>query len=130
MKMSTIALVFAVLFASLGLYGYIAYSAPTALIPAYLGIILGICGAMAIKPEWRMHAMHGAALVGIIGFLGSVGGLIKLPALLSGTQLERPHAVVLQSIMAVLCLIFIGLCVKSFIDARLARKRAAATTQS
>ncbi len=62
------------------------------------------------------HARHArAALVGIIGFLGSVSGLIKLPSLLAGGQFERPHAIVLQSIMAVLCLIFIGLCVKSFI---------------
>lgn len=126
MKMSTVAIIFAALFIALGLFGFVSYQAKTALIPAYIGAVLLICGIMAVKDEWRMHAMHGAVLVGIIGFLGSVQGLLKLPKLIAGETLERPHAVALQSIMAVLCLIFIGLCVKSFIDVRIARKRAEA----
>lgn len=125
MKMSTVSIVFALLFIALGLFGFISYQAKTALIPAYIGAVLLICGLMAIKDEWRMHAMHGAVLIGIIGFLGSVSGLLKLPKLLAGEALDRPHAVTLQSIMAVLCLIFVGLCVKSFIDVRIARRKAA-----
>lgn len=123
MKMSTISIVFSLLFIALGLFGFIRYHAQTALIPAYVGVVLLICGWMARKDEWRMHAMHGAALIGIIGFLGSVKGLLSLPKLLAGEALERPHAVALQSIMAILCAVFIGLCVKSFIDARIARRQ-------
>lgn len=130
MKMSTIAILFALLFIALGLFGFISYQAKTALIPAYIGIVLLICGWMARKDEWRMHAMHGAALIGIIGFLGSVQGLLKLPKLLAGEALDRPHAVALQSIMAILCVIFIALCVKSFIDVRIARRRAEALAKS
>ena len=126
MKMSTIALVFSVLLIALGIFGFASYHAPTALIPAYAGIILAICGGVATKPEWRMHAMHGAALVGVLGFLFSVSGWLSLPALLSGAEIAKPHAVVMKSIMAALCLLFTVLCVKSFIDVRIARRKAAA----
>ena len=48
-------------------------------------------------------------------------GLMGLPALLSGSEVERPAAVVSQSIMAILMAVFVGLCVRSFIAARRAR---------
>jgi hypothetical protein len=124
MKMSTVTFVFAVLFIAMGVFGYVVYQQPTAFIPAYVGIILLILGWMALKPEWRMHAMHGAALVGVIGVVVPIKGLTKLPQLLSGAPVDRPHAVVMQSIMAVLSLIFLAFCIKSFIAARIAQRAA------
>lgn len=124
MKMYAVALTFGVLLVLLGLYGYFAYSAVMALSASGLGVMLLICGGMARKDEWRMHAMHGAALVGVLGFLGGVGEWRKLPALFSGEPLARPHETALCSIMAALSLIFLVLCIKSFIDARVARKAA------
>jgi hypothetical protein len=91
----------------------------TALIPAILGLLLALAGGFSLKS--LKHGGHAAATVGLLGFLGSVPGLLKLPALLSGAPLERPAAVATQSIMAVLCLVFVALCVKSFIDARRGR---------
>jgi len=61
--------------------------------------------------------MHGAVLVGLLGFLATVSSVLKLPALFNGTA-ERPLAVVSQFITMILCLVFVILCVKSFIDAR------------
>ena len=48
-------------------------------------------------------------------------GLLKLPALLSGGEVARPTAVIAQSVMAILMLLFVGLCVRSFINARVRR---------
>ena len=41
--------------------------------------------------------------------------------MLSGGEVQRPAAAVSQSIMAMLMGIFVGLCVRSFIEARRAR---------
>jgi len=90
----------------------------TALIPAFLGIPIEIAGVVALRERWRKHAMHAAVLVALLGFLGSARGLLSLPALLSGAELARPAAVAAQSITAVLCLVFVGLAVNSFIQAR------------
>jgi hypothetical protein len=49
-----------------------------------------------------------------------VRGLIGIPALLAG-QAARPAAVVLQSVMALLCLGFLVVAIRSFIQARRAR---------
>ena len=121
MNMPRIIFIFAVIFVLLGVGAYLLTGAQswTALIPAILGLLLALAGGFSLKS--LKHGGHAAATLGLLGFLGSARGLTKLPALLSGAPLERPAAVATQSIMAVLCLIFVALCVKSFIDARKAR---------
>jgi len=90
----------------------------TALIPAILGVILTLLGFLSkSKENLRKHLMHGAVLVGLLGFLATVSSVLKLPALFDGTA-ERPLAVVSQFLTAIVCLVFVVLCVKSFIDAR------------
>jgi len=97
----------------------------TALIPAFLGTLLIIAGVLAhIKPGIRKHVMHFAATLGLLGFLGSAKGLLQLPALLSGVEVVRPTAVISQSVTAILALIFLALCVNSFIAARKNREKA------
>lgn len=90
----------------------------TALIPAIFGTLLVIFGYLAkVKENLRKHLMHAAVVIALLGFLGTVSSFIKLPALFAGTA-DRPAAVIAQFATAVLCLIFIILSVKSFIDAR------------
>lgn len=122
MNMPRIIFTFAVIFVLLGVGAYVitGMQSWTALIPAILGVLLALAGAFSLKS--LKHGGHAAATVGLLGFLGSVPGLFKLPALISGAPLERPAAVATQSIMAVLCLVFVALCVKSFIDARKGKK--------
>jgi hypothetical protein len=110
----------------LGLVGYVSTGAqsPTALIPAAIGIVLVIMGLLARNPRLRMHAMHGAALAGVLGFAGSVGGVPSLVRMLAGETVNRPAAAIARSIMAVLCLAFVALTVRSFVVARLARRKA------
>ena len=121
--MATTTIGFGVVLIILGLAGYFGsgMASPTALIPAAFGLLLAIFGAMAKDDKKRKLAMHIAVTVGLLGFLGSVSGLFKLPALLSGGDVARPAAVISQSIMAILMAIFVGMCVKSFIDARRSR---------
>ena len=110
----------------LGVGGYFGSdrASVTALIPAAFGLLLAIFGALARDEKRRKMAMHIAVTIGLLGFLGTVSGLLQLPTLLSGGVVERPGAVVSKSIMAVLMAIYVGMCVKSFIDAR--RRRAGA----
>ena len=117
----TIGIAFALIV--LGLAGYFGSGAasPTALIPAVFGALLLALGALARNPNRRKLAMHVAVVVGLLGFAGSVPGLLKLPDLLGGDAVERPAAVIAQSIMAVLMGIFVALCIKSFVDARRTR---------
>ena len=90
----------------------------TALIPAFFGVPLLLLGLLALKESMRKHAMHIAAVMGLLGFGGTVGGLMKLPVLLTGGELERPAAVAVQASMAIVCFVFVLLCVWSFIQAR------------
>jgi hypothetical protein len=76
---------------------------------------------LARNEAMRKHAMHGAVLVGLLGFLGSARGLLQLPVLMSGGEVARPAAVIAQSVMAILMLLFVVLCVRSFINARVRR---------
>ena len=90
----------------------------TALIPAAFGLLFVFAGWIALNPLYLKHAMHATVLLALFGLLGSMGGLMKMPALIAGQPVARPPAVVSQSVMAVLCLLFIILAVGSFIQAR------------
>jgi len=110
----------------LGLGGYFLTGATslTALIPAAFGVLLVLTGVLARDDRWRMHAMHAAVLIALLGFLGSARGLLGLGKLLDGTAV-RPAAIVSQTIMALLTLAYIVVAVRSFVQARKARRAAA-----
>ena len=97
---------------------------PTALIPAWFGIALTVCGFFADSPseKRRMLVMHIAVTIGLLGLLGSgiraIGALMKA----DGAPLAHPAATESQVAMAVICLIYVALCVRSFIAARRGRK--------
>jgi hypothetical protein len=91
----------------------------TALIPSGIGTIILILGLLSLaKPSHRKHFMHGAATLGLLGLLGSMRGVAQLPALMSGAEGVKPVAIIGQTATAVICLVFLILCIKSFIDAR------------
>jgi len=118
-SVAKIALVFGILLMVLGVASFVGTGSEhkTALIPAYFGAAIGVCGAIATRPNLRMHAMHVAAMVGSIGLIGALVMVIK--ALTNGIQ--RPTAFWCQVIMLALCGLFIALCVRSFIAARRSR---------
>jgi hypothetical protein len=121
MATKTIGIAVALILLGVAGYAFSGFVSITALIPAFFGVVLLALGILARDDKKRKMAMHIAAAVGLLGFLGSMRGLMKLPALLQGEPLERPVAVLAQSIMALFTAFFVGLCVKSFIDARRSR---------
>jgi hypothetical protein len=126
--MPLVTCVIAVLLIALGVTSRLLSASPslTVLIPAALGGLLLIAGLIAFKAGARMHAMHAAAMLALLGIGGSVGALVHLPALLGGGTVERPMAVASRSLTFLLCAILLALAVRSFINARLARRAAAA----
>ncbi|MEX1010639.1 MAG: hypothetical protein WDZ29_01115 [Balneolaceae bacterium] len=91
----------------------------TALIPAFFGLVFAGLGYLATTNEaMRKHAMHAALLLAILGLAGSFGGLVQLLGALGGGEVERPAAAIAQSLMAISCLSFLIMGIKSFIAAR------------
>lgn len=125
--MPTYTLIFGSALVLLGLGGFLATGAraATALIPSFLGLPLVILGVVALRgsERARRHSMHAAVLLALLGFVGSAQGLIGLARLLSGGDVKRPAAAVTQSVMALVCLAFIALGVRSFLFARARRRR-------
>lgn len=69
--------------------------------------------------------MHLAAAVGLLGFLGAGGRLAsKAGAWLSGDPAVNSRAMWFIVAMTIVCLVYVVLSVKSFVDARKARARA------
>ena len=94
----------------------------TALIPAGIGAVLLLVVVVVIyKPEARKHAMHAAAVVGLIGVFGGLYPVIK--KVTGGVPLSWEDSGVRSGVLTTLAsAIFVGLAVKSFIDARKARE--------
>jgi hypothetical protein len=90
----------------------------TALIPAVLGIIIFILGLLARNEKIRRHAMHGAMLFGLIGFLGSLMGIPSWINMLQGKPAFRPQAAQEQLLMFIICGVFLIMCINSFVKAR------------
>ena len=114
----TIGLGFVLIALGLGSYFGTGRQSVTALIPAFFGLPLLVLGVGALKEGLREVAMYIAVVIGALGFAGTVRGLMKLPALLSGGEIDRPTAVAVQAAMAIVCLVFVLLCVGSFVRAR------------
>jgi hypothetical protein len=94
------------------------FKSVTVFIPAIFGGLIGLMGLLAMNEGLRKHAMHLAAMIGLLGGVGCLGMGVKL---LSQMGSENPPTIdrygsVLTT--AILCLVFVGLCVRSFIQAR------------
>ena len=121
--MVKVTLFFTVLLIALGLVGYLGTGSlhPTALIPAWIGIALGFGGLLAISPSEKRRKifMHINVSIGVIGFLGgfveAVRGYLHAQAVGLAPDLI---ALTDKLAMAVLMLIYVLLCVRSFKAAR------------
>ena len=117
--MAKVTLVFALLLIVLGLVGFVGTGSehPTALIPAWFGLALGVFGmlAMSRKERRRKLFMHINVTLGLLGFLGSIAEIVRSMA--SSKDLDAT-ALLAKTAMAWLLLIYVMLCVRSFIVAR------------
>jgi hypothetical protein len=124
--MAKITILFGIILILLGGFGYVATGshAPTALIPCYVGALLAVLGFLAQTSDVkrRMLFMHIAVTIGLLGFLGTLkGGIVDYILMLDGRQFPHPAAVEEKAAMSALLLVFVILCVRSFIAARRAR---------
>ena len=120
--MAKATMVFGVLLVVLGIIGFVAtgWAHPTALIPTWFGLALAVLGALARteNAKRRMLWMHIAVTVGLLGFLGAASRVVAEYMKAHGEPLAHPVAVEDQAGMAVVCLVFVGMCVRSFVAAR------------
>ncbi len=118
--MPTTAIVIGVLLILIGVIGYVigmsgGGGSLTALIPAVFGLIIAAAGFISRANDgMRKTMMHIAAGIALIGFLITAARIIPR---LGEMDLSSPAALS-QISMSLLCLIFVILAVKSFIDAR------------
>lgn len=124
--MAKVTIGFGLALAALGVGGYLAtgQASLTALIPLAFGLLLLICGVLARREPLRRHAMHAAAVLGLLGFLGPLRVLPQMLALLGGDAVPHRAAVLDQLVMMIVCGVFLALCIRSFVAARRARAAA------
>ena len=121
--MAKVTLVFALLLVVLGLVSYIGTGSlhPTALIPTWFGIALGIGGFLAISPSEKRRKlfMHINVTIGLIGFLGAAWRALSSHGKAREAGID-PNMIAIgaQLAMAGLLLIYVLACVRSFIEAR------------
>jgi len=124
--MPNLSMLFGALLVVIGVVGYLAPeelgkvgekgTSPTALIPAVLGALLFLCGVIVtMASHTRKHVMHFAALLALIG---AIGGFMPLMRSNMDFSLASSRSGVM---MIVLCCVFLVLCVRSFVRARIAR---------
>jgi hypothetical protein len=121
--MAKVTLIFAVLLALLGLAGFLGTGSahPTALIPLWFGLALGIFGFLAINPSQgrRKLFMHINVTIALLGFLGGAAEAVRGYLHAKAAELQpNPIALASKAALAGLLLIYVILCVRSFIAAR------------
>lgn len=93
----------------IGVAGYVLtdFASPTALLPALLGVVIGVCGLLAGQAQRHRAAVHVALAVALLGLLGS------LPRVFGGGA-----AGVVSALTVLVCLAYVVVGVRSFIAAR------------
>ena len=117
--MPATAILFGAVLILLGIIGYVVAvsnnnASVTALIPAFFGITLAVLGVLSqLKEGLRKHLMHVAVVVALLGFIATAGRLISRLS-----ELTASPAVISQAVMALVCLVFVVLAIRSFAAAR------------
>lgn len=125
--MAKVTIVFAVLLIALGLAGFFGTGSQhyTALIPTWFGLALGLFGFLAMSPQEsrRKLFMHINVTIGLLGFIGAAWRALSSYGHARSEGIEPDKiALAAQATMAGLLLIYVLMCVKSFIDVRRARE--------
>jgi fucose 4-O-acetylase-like acetyltransferase len=93
---------------------------PTALIPLWFGLVLAVCGVLAKteNAKRRMLWMHVAVTVALIGMLGAGARVVAgCVGKMNGHPVDA-IALACQSLMTLVCAVFVAYCVRSFMAAR------------
>jgi hypothetical protein len=125
--MAKVTIVFGVLLIILGLVGFYGTGAVhhTALIPTWFGLALGVFGFLAISPSEirRKIFMHINVTIGLLGLIGAIASALHGYGHARSLGMDPDYkAMSSQLTMAGLLLIYVNLCVRSFIQARRSRQ--------
>jgi uncharacterized membrane protein len=122
--MAKLTMVFGFILVALGVLVWLAtgHDHTTALIPAWFGIVLMLAGALARTEDTkkRMMFMHFAAAIGLFGVLfpGIRASMSLRQSYMTHIPVAHPDAVHEELVMALVCLIYVVMCVRSFVAAR------------
>jgi hypothetical protein len=108
----------------IGIVGYLAsgMASYTALIPAVYGAVFFLLGKFGEDESRRMITMHLAQLLALLAIVGTFTGILDVISWFGGNQEVNMMAAVVRALMALLCIGYLVLGIKSFIDARRASK--------
>ncbi|MGD0347815.1 MAG: hypothetical protein ABSA85_13725 [Terracidiphilus sp.] len=125
--MAKVTIVFGVLLILVGLVGFFGTGSahPTALIPTWFGLALGLGGYLAISPSEsrRKLFMHINVTIGLVGLIGAIASALHGYGHARSLGVDPDYkALAAQLTMAGLLLIYVNLCVRSFIQARRSRQ--------
>lgn len=125
--MAKVTIVFGILLIILGLAGFFGTGAIhyTALIPTWWGAALCVGGFLAISPSEKRRKifMHINVTVGLLGLIGAIAAALQGYGHARSLGIDPDYvALAAKLTMAVLLLIYVNLCVRSFIQARSSRK--------
>lgn len=115
--MNTVTQIVGGLLIAIGVIAYVVteFASLTALLPALLGLIILLLGLAAAKVGH--HALHAALVIALLGALGSLGRI--------GGVADGDAAAITSLVTVLVCVVYIGLGVRSFIAARKARQASA-----
>ncbi len=123
--MAKVTIGFGVLLVLVALAGFVATGSahPTALIPGVIGLFFVLFGVMAQTPDAkkRMLWMHIAVTVALLVFLGLIPADIGVFRLAHNVDVPHPVAVEEKAAASLLALLYVLLCVRSFVMARRGR---------
>jgi len=123
--MTKLTVVFGILLVLVALAGFVSTgsSHPTSLIPGGVGLLFVVFGLLANSEDAkkRMLWMHVAVTVALLMFLGTTPADLDVFRLAHGVSFPHPIAIEEKAATSLLCLIYVLLCVRSFIAARRGR---------
>jgi len=125
--MARVTYVFGILLIALGLIGFWGTGSihSTALIPTWFGLALVAGGILAISPSEgrRKLFMHINVTIGLLGLIGAIAAALQGYGHARSLGVDPDYiALAAKLTMAGLLLIYVNLCVRSFIQARRSRK--------
>lgn len=114
--MTNVTLAVGAVLIALGVIAYVVtgFASLTALIPSALGLVIAVLGIIARRASAHQHAIHAALVVALLGVLGSLQPLGGLP--------EGEGGAIASLLTILVCLAYIALGVRSFVNARRARQ--------
>ncbi|MCH7659495.1 MAG: hypothetical protein IH933_02580 [Euryarchaeota archaeon] len=100
-----------VLLAVVGVLAYILtdFASATALIPSIFGILFVFLGQLGRSAGRQRIGLYGLGLFALLGLGGSAQGLGDVVAIATGGAAEQPIAAGSQALMALCCLLLLGL---------------------